>query len=971
MSTTRLVFETTKDTRTTLESELSEYGVSLVDWFNEEITDVVDTKIAEGTYGETKGEIVDLRELEESIDVFKRINAVDWAFTDVNTSYLSHNLHPYPAKFIPQIPFHLIKLLSLKGEMVWDPFGGSGTTALESLLLGRQAVSSDISPLASLIGAAKTITLTKENETFFNDFIEKITILSLECDRFDDIFQRHSIDIENSSPEIPNQEKWFHNNVWRELSYLKWEIDLLSNPETSVIAKSAFSKIIIKSSFQDSETRYTSKPRDVEKGFVLKTYARELKSVLGKLRRLSPLLKFRRGAFITVDLRNETVVPDGSVDLIVSSPPYPNATDYHLYHRFRLFWLGFDPRPLGKKEIGSHLRHQKDNTGIEQYLDEMKSCLIRMYQGLRYGRYCVLVLGDAIFKGELFATAELVCDMAIEVGFELVGITKRQLPDNKRSFISSARRLKEEKLLILRKPSKDLKLTLINPPYKLWDYEDKIRIREIKAVLSDKKIRKTKEGTQITVNPFEIDKLRRLTFTHGFVSKNYHKESTWQAILENGDAFKKQSARKDPKYVTHGLHPYKGKFYPQLARSLFNLAKLDSGANILDPFSGSGTVVLEGYLNGFNAKGLDLNPLAIKIARAKTGILEVDAFLVDKLLGKFIDNVSSRVFDSKTLSVFSDDCLPELNSWFPKPVLIVLGGILDLINDVPEPIVREFLEICLSGIVRDVSQQDPRDLRIRRRNPPIEDAPVIQLFLKNLEKQRLRLRQFAQRSSLSPTHFGKATVFQGDCRVASSYKNAGLKKNSIDAVVTSPPYATALPYIDTDRLSILLLLGMASTERNQIEGDLTGAREIRKKERSELDDKILSSDFDNIVSPTAKKIITEVFKLNNDNEVGFRRQNKAALLLRYYDDMTKTMINLDQYISSQGSLFFVIGDNTTKAGGEEGKEIIIKSGQFIAETGRALGWDLVDTIPITVTQENKLHNKNSILENDIIWFEKK
>ena len=46
--------------------------------------------------------------------------------------------------------------------------------------------------------------------------------------------------------------------------------------------------------------------------------------------------------------------------------------DYHLYHRFRLFWLGFDPRKLAKIEIGSHLRHQKEATGFSAYLGEMK-----------------------------------------------------------------------------------------------------------------------------------------------------------------------------------------------------------------------------------------------------------------------------------------------------------------------------------------------------------------------------------------------------------------------------------------------------------------------------------------------------------------------------------------------------------------------------------------------------------------------
>src|SRR5207253_6464755 len=90
----------------------------------------------------------------------------------------SHDIHPYPAKFIPQIPRNLIARLSMPGETVWDPFGGSGTTALESVLLGRQAISSDVNPLAEVIGKAKTLTLTKEDEDFLSFLIEELFIIA-------------------------------------------------------------------------------------------------------------------------------------------------------------------------------------------------------------------------------------------------------------------------------------------------------------------------------------------------------------------------------------------------------------------------------------------------------------------------------------------------------------------------------------------------------------------------------------------------------------------------------------------------------------------------------------------------------------------------------------------------------------------------------------------------------------------------
>ena len=127
------------------------------------------------------------------------------------------------------------------------------------------------------------------------------------------------------------------------------------------------------------------------------------------------------------------------------------------------------------------------------------------------------------------------------------------------------------------------------------------------------------------------------------------------------------------------------------------------------------------------------------------------------------------------------------------------------------------------------------------------------------------------------------------------------------------------------------------------------------------------SDFDEILSDQAKNVIMSVYELNKSHNVGFRRKNKASLLYKYYNDMTKVFVNLNKIVRKQGSIFIVIGDNKTKAGG---KDVFIKSGKILRETGEKLGWKTEQVIPITVTQENRRHNKNSITENEIIWFRK-
>ena len=75
--------------------------------------------------------------------------------------------------------------------------------------------------------------------------------------------------------------------------------------------------------------------------------------------------------------------------------------------------------------------------------------------------------------------------------------------------------------------------------------------------------------------------------------------------------------RQQTRYSAHGLHEYRGKFNPQMVRTVTNILGLNVGDRIWDPFCGSGTVLLEARHQGFNAVGLDLNPLAVAIANAK------------------------------------------------------------------------------------------------------------------------------------------------------------------------------------------------------------------------------------------------------------------------------------------------------------------------------------------------------------------
>ncbi|NTU50251.1 MAG: site-specific DNA-methyltransferase [Desulfobulbaceae bacterium] len=507
-----------------------------------------------------------------------RLKEVDWSFTDDDTRFLGHDLHPYPAKFIPQLPGTIISLLSGRGELVFDPFGGSGTTALEAIRLGRRAVSLDANPIAALIGRVKTARVSAEATTELHLLHAALRGFLTSMPKFPaELVEKYS----SHTPNIANREKWFPDSSFGELAHIRFRISFMANDTAQDIASLALSRTVLAASFQDSETRYKSVPREIPIGETTRRFIKEFESVLKSVARNASATRYGVSRFVTGDVRNISIkdFPDESVDLVVTSPPYGNAMDYHLYHRFRLLWLGHDPIAFGKTEIGSHLKHQRESSGFDTYFDDMLKALAGISRILKNGRYAVLVIGDSVYGGKTYDTASLLAKRSTDLGFDATGIFEREVHKIKRSFTPAGRRASKESILVLRKAEIPTNVRFVPPPYKLWTYEKVLRKRE-GATVGDRSL--------VKLDMKELSRSRLMVFTHQIANESGFVEPTWQAILENGMA-SNPGARKDPKYVTHGIHPYKGKFYPQLAKGLINLAKLPHGSRILDPFCGSGT----------------------------------------------------------------------------------------------------------------------------------------------------------------------------------------------------------------------------------------------------------------------------------------------------------------------------------------------------------------------------------------------
>ena len=962
--------ETTDERKSAIVEAAALQGATLTDWFEEQVGAVFPQEVREGPHPTYETNNIDA--LQEPSTAFASLSCRDWSFTEADTRYLTHDLHPYPAKFIPQIPAHLIGRLSMPGDVVLDPFGGSATTAVEAVLLGRRAVSFDANPLSALIGRVKTGFMATSVRTDIDQLCAAIDghIISFTT------HQRHWVTHLMSQyrkylPDIPNIEKWFNDYVIGELCLIRHLIEQTTAGLARDAACLALSRVIMRISNQESETRYVSVNKPLRPTIALRAYLESLKAVSRRLENAAVDLQFADARYLVGDSRYDlpNEVGENSVDLIVTSPPYPNATDYHLYHRFRLFWLGFDPKALGKIEIGSHLRHQRNATGFEEYREDMSQALVGCAQVLVPGRYAVFVVGDAIFKGESFSTSDAIAHAAREVDLDVLGVIDRPIHRTKRSFAKPARRARSEQLVVLRKPNRPIAVHLNPPAYRMWRYEGELRIREIES-LTGQAVDQSEATAPITMPLGQpaLWQLRRLTFTRDYVlgDGSGAAQPTWQRVLENGDA--DPAKRKDPKYATHGLHAFKGKFYPQLVKSLLNCSGVPVGGSVLDPYCGSGTTLLEGMLNGFAAYGCDLNPLAAKIAHAKTAVLTVPKDVVDLAIRALMDRVSSRrVAPPPVLDQFADAAHEELLRWFPLPVLHKLNWLLTQARLLGTQTLVDFFEVIVSSLIREVSHQDPADLRIRRRKSLLADAPVLEMFQERLEQQHLRLQRYWSVAGRQPGHLIAPTVTRGDSRTPKAMESLGLGAASVDCVITSPPYATALPYIDTDRLSLLSILDMPSAMRSDLEENLTGSREIKRSSKEEAETYLLDHTATELLPSEVVTAIRDIHYANRSTEVGFRRANMAALLWRYFGDIRRNLEQVARVLRPSGKAFYVVGDSRTKAGESWAT---IETTEHIARIGERTGLCQTERIDVDVTTENLRHIKNAITKNQIIVFEK-
>ena len=385
-----------------------------------------------------------------------------WSFREIDrseTSYLTHSYHRYPAKFIPQLAARLIKENSQVKELVCDPFMGSGTTLVESIVNDRRTYGTDINPVAVMITKAKTTPIDPQYLEA-QIYTLKGTLKPLLIDE-----NKHTLSLikdDDSKAVFSSDNKridyWFSEKQKHDLDIILSGIMIISeNENIRNFLLCAFSNILkgcsrwmmksVKPTIDKNKTT-----NDAYSSFFLCT-----QRMLKKNRqfwKLHEKNKKKVDCMVdNVDARKMRI-NDDSVALIITSPPYVTSYEYADLHQLTAIWLRYTKKlsefktkfigslqkkemtdiklysDLGKTTVNElHLIDKREANGVEQYFFDMQKCFEEMYRVLKFGGRTALVIGDTDIKKVKIQNADVFVQTMAKIGFNIYNIIKRPVPN--------------------------------------------------------------------------------------------------------------------------------------------------------------------------------------------------------------------------------------------------------------------------------------------------------------------------------------------------------------------------------------------------------------------------------------------------------------------------------------------------------------------------------------------------------------
>jgi methylase of polypeptide subunit release factors len=409
---------------------------------------------------------------------------------------------------------------------------------------------------------------------------------------------------------------------------------------------------------------------------------------------------------------------------------------------------------------------------------------------------------------------------------------------------------------------------------------------------------------------------------------------------------------------THLIHPYPAKLIPHIPA--FFLAQLfKHPVSILDPFCGSGTVLLEAYLAGHRVYGADINPLARLLTTAKLTPLAL------RDINRSCTVLISRLASTNYVPVLERVTrgFPNLDHWFSERVAENLAKIVSAIDGCRSAALQRFFQICLSATARRLSYADPRlsvPVRIRAdkhpRNHPLtkatrerlkwlEDADPTEVFLDVVNQNAVRVEALRVATQAHSSNH-EPTISQ-----SMQHLEHGLSRASIDIAITSPPYLGAQKYIRSSSLGLMWLLQGSAADLKTLNQASVGREHLTVSEISDI------ADVDTNDSELNAKIKT----------TEARSPLRAAIVKDYFLKMEIIAEQIRRSLKPRGTLVIVMGRNHV-AGSLFDTDYYLE--RLLGRHGFRVCLKLVDKIPSRGLMTRRNRAAHIIPAEIVTWYQK-
>lgn len=294
--------------------------------------------------------------------MYRRTFTDEWDFRDANTKEFSHGFHTYPAMMIPQVARKLIEeYCPEEGDLnlLFDPYMGSGTSLVEASIRGIKSIGTDLNPLARFMAKVKTTQIgIAEIEQVYSDIIDSM-------ENYTPQYGRYTYD------HITKHEFWYSKENLDKLSYLTEIIDNIENPDIKDFFKLSLSELIRESSYtRNGEFKRYRMTEERIKTFEydpLINLAKKLNRNIEGLKEINQINNWGTAMIEDFNSINEIpvdLIPEGSIDMVVTSPPYGDSRTTVAYGQFSRWaneWFKFE----NAKNLDSVLMGGKKATSFD------------------------------------------------------------------------------------------------------------------------------------------------------------------------------------------------------------------------------------------------------------------------------------------------------------------------------------------------------------------------------------------------------------------------------------------------------------------------------------------------------------------------------------------------------------------------------------------------------------------------------